>query len=98
MKKPAKISSGILRRKGIFSVDRALSRLRVLTRTLDVPIVTLAAEVGGDPFEVLVACLLSLRTKDACTAQAVKKLFARARTPEQLLALPEEEIARLIYP
>ncbi len=69
-----------------------------MARTLDVPVVTLAAEVGGDPWEVLAACLLSLRTKDATTAGAVKRLFARARTPEALLALPEREIAELIYP
>jgi endonuclease-3 len=61
-------------------------------------VVTLAAEVSDDPWEVLAACLLSLRTKDAVTAVAVKKLFARARTPRELLLIPEAELARLIFP
>jgi endonuclease-3 len=32
------------------------------------------------------------------TAVAVKSLFARARTPRELLKVPEAELARLIYP
>lgn len=98
MKKTGRKNSGILRRKSVFSVERALARIAVLAETLDVPVVTLAALVSEDPWEVLAACLLSLRTKDATTAGAVKRLFARARTPRELLAIPEEELARLIYP
>lgn len=51
-----------------------------------------------DPFQVLIACLLSLRTKDAVTEQASRRLFARARTPQQLLNLPLAKIRKLIYP
>jgi len=81
-----------------FPVERALSRVTELARTLQVPVVTLAANVSDDPWQVLAACLLSLRTRDETTAGAVKRLFARARTPRELLALPEAELARLIYP
>ena len=97
-KSGARKNSGISSKAALFPVARALTKVRALTRTLQVPVVTLAAEVSGDPFEVLVACLLSLRTKDATTAVAVKKLFARARTPQALLAIPEGELAQLIYP
>jgi endonuclease-3 len=93
----AKKNPGISRAR-VFPIERALDEVATVARTLDVPVVTLAAEVGGDAWEVLAACLLSLRTKDATTAGAVKRLFARARTPEALLALPEREIAELIYP
>ena len=81
-----------------FPIERALETLERFARTLQVPVVTLAAEVSRDPFEVLVACLLSLRTKDGTTAVAVKKLFARAKTPKALLGIPERELADLIYP
>ena len=51
-----------------------------------------------DPFKVLISCLLSLRTKDEVTAEASKRLFARAGTPEEMVQLTEEEIETLIYP
>jgi endonuclease III len=51
-----------------------------------------------DPFRLLVACVISLRTKDAVTAAASSRLFATARTPATLAALPEGRIAKLIFP
>ncbi len=42
--------------------------------------------------------MLSLRTKDECTAAASARLFAIAPTPSDLLNLPEEKIARTIFP
>ncbi len=51
-----------------------------------------------DPFRVLVACVISLRTKDAVTAEASARLFARAETPAGLVRLGVARIARLIYP
>ncbi len=51
-----------------------------------------------DPFLVLISCILSLRTKDAVTAEATKRLFARAKTPAEMLKLTKEEIEVLIYP
>lgn len=42
--------------------------------------------------------MISLRTKDDVTHAASDRLFARADTPEALAALPEHEIASLIYP
>ena len=53
---------------------------------------------GRDPFLILVGCLLSLRTKDAVTIDACKRLFARIITPKGLLELPIQEIEKLIYP
>jgi endonuclease-3 len=51
-----------------------------------------------DPFKVLISCLLSLRTKDEVTAEASRRLFTRAGTPEELVKLSTEEIETLIYP
>jgi endonuclease-3 len=52
----------------------------------------------GDPFRVLVACLLSLRTQDATTGPAAERLFALAATPEAMLTLTRGQIERAIYP
>jgi endonuclease-3 len=62
--------------------------------------VTTLAEVerARDPFRVLVACVISLRTKDDVTARASARLFAAASTPATIAALTEDRIAELIYP
>lgn len=66
------------------------------------PVVELVEAQTKDPFCVLVATILSARTKDACTAGAVRRLFARKKgdafAPEDLERLAEDEIARLVYP
>lgn len=51
-----------------------------------------------DPFKVLISCILSLRTKDDVTAKATKRLFERAKTPEEMVKLKKEEIEAAIYP
>lgn len=68
------------------------------------PIIELIEAQTHDPFCVLVGTILSSRTKDACTAGAVKRLFAARRNhkkpfaPEDLDALAQNEIEKLIYP
>ena len=51
-----------------------------------------------DPFHVLIACLLSLRTKDETTGPASARLFALADTPEAMLRLTPKQIERAIFP
>lgn len=51
-----------------------------------------------NPYKVLVACVLSLRTKDEVTMPASERLFAYADTPAKMVDLPVEKIAELIYP
>ncbi|KDA54537.1 MAG: endonuclease III domain-containing protein [Acidobacteriota bacterium] len=63
------------------------------------PATTLAhVEKSRDPFRLLVACVISLRTKDQVTAQAAARLFAVAPDAMSLSQLPAERIAQLIYP
>jgi endonuclease III len=45
-----------------------------------------------------VSTILSLRTKDQVTREASRRLLAVARTPAELIALPEQEISKLIFP
>jgi endonuclease III len=76
--------------------------LRTLARAIDgmeLPAIEKISESQSeDPFQVLVATLLSARTQDATTLAASTRLFKRARTPRTMAALPVKEIERLIYP
>src|SRR5262247_3950228 len=47
-----------------------------------------------DPFRVLIACLLSLRTKDETTGPASARLFALADTPAAVLRLTLKGVGR----
>ena len=49
-------------------------------------------------FEQLVACIISIRTYDEVTLPVSKKLFERARTPEEISQLTYEELDALISP
>src|SRR3977135_522546 len=51
-----------------------------------------------DPFQVLIATLLSARTQDATTLAASTRLFRVARTPRTMARLSVRQIERLIYP
>jgi endonuclease-3 len=51
-----------------------------------------------DPFQVLIATLLSAQTKDAVTHAASTRLFAVASTPLAMARLTEARIQKLIYP
>jgi len=85
--------------KDIPAVDRALKR-EFLSHSA--PIIELIEAQTHDPFCVLVGTILSARTKDACTAGAVRRLFAAAKGgrfgPEDLERLSVREIEKLIYP
>ena len=56
----------------------------------------LADEGFGSAFEQLVACMVSIRTRDEVTLPVARRLFARARTPAQVAALPVDELDALI--
>ena len=80
------------------SIGRVLAILRRESRGWNAPVLTLMAAEKHDPFLTLIGCILSLRTKDKMTAVAAPRLFAKARTPEEMLAMEPQEIEKLIYP
>lgn len=66
---------------------------------LDEPAVEkIAEEQADDPFQVLIATMLSAQTRDPVTAEASARLFKAARTPEAMARLTTGRIERLIYP
>ncbi|AEC03022.1 DNA-(apurinic or apyrimidinic site) lyase [Parasphaerochaeta coccoides DSM 17374] len=62
------------------------------------PSVSQIAEEDSSPFRVLIATLISLRTKDAVTYAASRRLFSVANTPRAMLALSQEQIETAIAP
>ena len=60
----------------IAAIDKAL---KAEFQAHSAPIIELIEAQTHDPFCVLVGTILSARTKDACTAGAVKRLFASAQ-------------------
>jgi endonuclease-3 len=88
----------VKKKKTALDIDRFVEILKAASRQWQAPIVTFIANRGATPFEILVSTILSLRTKDEVTSQAAARLFAQARTPEAILALGEQAVARLIYP
>ncbi|MEL6436071.1 MAG: endonuclease III [Pseudomonadota bacterium] len=51
-----------------------------------------------DAFRSCISCMLSAQSRDQNTALATRNLFALAKTPEQMLALDDAEIAASIKP
>jgi len=52
----------------------------------------------GNPFLVLISCIISLRTKDEVTLGASQRLFHLATKPTAMLQLNTETIEKAIYP
>jgi endonuclease-3 len=78
--------------------DWFIGQVRPAVENFPVPSVTEAAGQWRDPFKILIATLISLRTRDEVTAAAAHRLFAVAATPEAIIALGEAAVSKLILP
>jgi endonuclease III len=63
-----------------------------------VPVVELIEMQTKDPFKILLATILSARTKDATTAAAATRLFQHVKNLSDLELLSIRELERLIFP
>ncbi|PHR28953.1 MAG: exodeoxyribonuclease III [Desulfotalea sp.] len=79
-------------------IDYYLKTVTEAIKDKQVPVVDLIAVQTKDPFKVLVATILSARTKDDVTAKASARLFKKAADIHSLAKLSEEELTQLIYP
>src|SRR5918999_678021 len=86
-------------RKRPFDVEKAMPLLREAVAPYPkAALFELAAEGHTSVFEILVACIVSIRTRDETTLPVSRALFAKARTPAEMAALSAKQIERLIYP
>ncbi len=81
-----------------FNIDAVMAALEVAVLDWDTPAVTIISQRDGDPFKVLISCILSLRTKDTTTGPASLRLFSLADTPGKMLQLDLKMIEQAIYP
>jgi endonuclease-3 len=81
------------------NVRAVMRRLARAIEGLEEPAVEkIAGDQKDDPFQVLIATMLSAQTKDAVTHGASLRLFRVARTPRSMANLTVTQIERLIYP
>jgi endonuclease III len=75
-----------------------MRRLRSSVAQKPKPVLFELAERGYDsPFEILVACVITIRTLEEVSLPASLKLFEVARTPEQVARLSPDRIDELIH-
>lgn len=80
-----------------FEIDEALPRIEEAIRPFPKAAMFQLFEEGfRSLFEQLIACILSIRTRDETSLVASQRLFARARTPAEIAALSEAEIDLLV--
>lgn len=80
-----------------FPIAPALRKVRAAVRPYPrAALFELADEGYRSVFELLAACLISIRTRDEVTLPTARRLFGRARTPAEVVALTTEEIDSLI--
>lgn len=65
--------------------------------SVQTPVVDLIQVQGGSPFKILVATILSARTKDETTSRVVAELFERISEPDDLDKISAEELNKIIY-
>lgn len=82
------------------NANRVLKTIKLIKSQINdcvIPSVT-QVSAGGNAYQVLISCILSLRTKDKTTIQASRRLFKIADRPENMVKLTVARIQKLIYP
>lgn len=76
-----------------FDIDLAMALIREAVKSFPKAAMFELADDGySSPFEQLIACLLSIRTRDEVSIVAARRLFSVARTPWDISRLSESEI------
>ena len=79
-------------------IDIVLSLVHQAVQSWPVPLMERLVKAGSDPFQILIACILSLRTRDSTTEEACARLFPLAVDPHAMAHLPLKKIEKAIYP
>src|SRR4051812_19057825 len=80
-----------------FDVDEVIRRIRVAVKDRPKAVLFEMADRGyGSPFEILVACIITIRTLEEVSLPTSLKLLEVARTPGQVAALTHARIDELI--
>jgi endonuclease-3 len=86
-----------MEKKRPFNIDTAMDRVREAVEPYPKAVLFALADEGHDtPFEQLVACIMSIRTRDETVYPMAKAFFAEARTPTAVSELTSATIDKLI--
>ena len=80
-----------------FDIDAVMEQLAIHFHTVKTPIVDLIQVQTKDPFKVLVATILSARTKDETTSKVSEELFKVVKNHHDLRKISYDELNRLIW-
>lgn len=80
-----------------FDIDKVMLALDVHFHSVKTPVVDLIQAKTKDPFKVLVATILSARTKDETTARVVTELFKVVDKADDFDKLSAQELDSIIY-
>lgn len=81
-----------------FQIQKIFVLLRKNSKTFIPPAIDqIISEFGRDPFLILISCLLSLRTRDTTSVVISRKLFSRGHTPQEILAIPVDDLEKIFY-
>jgi len=80
------------------TIARIHSRLKRYFTQTQSPVVKFMQVRTLDPFRVLVATILSSRTKDQTTTLVSERLFKKVKTLNELAEVPLAELERLLFP
>jgi len=84
--------------KSINNIDYVFKILQKAYAVSKAPSVTLVSNTTKNPYNVLTATIISLRTKDEVTLKASSRLFEIAKSFDDLHKLDEKTIMKTIYP
>jgi endonuclease III len=80
------------------NINKVYSILKKEVKKYHVPVIELIEAQTKEPFKVLVATILSARTKDETTTLAAERLFKKVKKPKDFEKLSAKQIEKLIYP
>jgi endonuclease-3 len=96
--KSAKPTKARVPAKAPFDIEVVLARIRKEVQGYaKAALFELAKEGLDSAFEILVACIISIRTRDEVTLPTARRLFQTARTPAAMAQLGSKEIDKLIH-
>lgn len=82
-------------------IGEIVRKIRKAVEGAPIPVSTEISTSSRDPYQVLVSCLLSLRTRDTITGPVSEEMFKVASTPEAIAKMPlktlEKHVRRVNY-
>lgn len=82
-----------------FDIPRMFEAIRHAIKEYPPAMLFQLRQEGHDtPFEQLIACLLSIRTRDEVSLKVARDLLALTRTPETLLKIPSDQLHKIVEP